>query len=44
MTLRQKSALKGWIVDVFGEVDSRPVWQVIVAKLVHRVWRGFRSA
>jgi len=39
-----ESLLKSWIVSVFDEVDSRPVWQVLVAKLIHRFWRGFPSA
>lgn len=38
------ASVKTWIVDVFGEVDARPVWQVIVAKIIHRAWRGFREA
>lgn len=33
--------LKGWVVDVFAEVDSRPLWSVVIAKLVYRLWRRF---
>jgi hypothetical protein len=31
-------------VDVFIEVDRRPLWQVVLAKLMHTAWRGFREA
>jgi len=40
----RENPVKAWIVSVFAEVDSRPVWQVVVAKVVHRLWPGFRSA
>ena len=39
-----ESQLKSWIVCVFDEVDTRPLWQGAVAKLIHRFWRGFPSA
>ena len=38
------SRLEAWVVDVFAEVDARPIWEVVAAKLVHRFWRGFRAA
>jgi hypothetical protein len=44
MKAAHETRLKGWIVDVFGEVDIRPIWQVLVAKILHRFWRGFPSA
>ena len=43
-TTRDWSRLKAWIVDVFAEVDRKPVWAVIAAKIIHRFRRGFRSA
>jgi hypothetical protein len=36
-----ESRLKTWIVTVFLEVDTRPLWQVVVAKLIHRLWPRF---
>jgi hypothetical protein len=44
MTSMIGSRVKTWIVAVFADVDSRSVLAVIVAKLAHRFWRGFRSA
>ena len=41
---RQESRLKTFIVDTFANVDTAPVWRVIVAKIAHRFWRGFRGA
>ena len=41
---RQESRLKTFIVDTFANVDTAPVWRVIVAKVLHRLWRGFGGA
>lgn len=42
--MKSPNRLKSWIVDVFSEVESRPLWQVVVAKVVHKLWPGFREA
>ena len=39
-----ESRIKGWVVDVLAEPESRSVLAMIVAKIVHRLWRGFPSA
>lgn len=41
---QQGSRLKTFIVDTFSHVDTAPVWRVVVAKVIHRFWGGFRGA
>ena len=44
MAVGQRARLKAWIVDIFANVDTSPVWAVIVAKVVHHLWPGFRES
>lgn len=39
-----KEKIKSWTVDIFINVESEPLWKVMVAKLIHHFWKGFKGA
>ena len=39
-----KFKLKRWIVHVFVQVESEPLFKVIAAKLIYKYWKGFKEA